>query len=118
MNSNSVAIAMQNQAKLRENIRSWPRFMVIMQGHYFFEHCTWYRECLIIDISRKGASVKLPIDENITVGAAIILQVFDKRLYNITIKGEIIWVKQLANAFIVGVKFPHMLDSKTFNNLG
>jgi hypothetical protein len=92
--------------------------MVILKAHYFFEHCNWYRECLIIDISRKGACTKLPIDEKIIRGAVIFLEIFNKQFQSTTVRGTIIWIKQTENAFIIGIKFKKVLDSHTFQTVG
>jgi hypothetical protein len=105
---------MQNPI-LKENNRSWQRFNVLLTARYFLDDFSWYREGVIIDISRQGASINLPIDEKVALGNRIILEVVTKQLESITIKGEIIWIKQFEKAFLIGVRFKKLLD---FNLLG
>ena len=58
---------MQNPI-LKENNRSWQRFNILLKTRYLLDDFSWYRECVIIDISRQGASINLPIDENVALG--------------------------------------------------
>jgi len=100
---------MQNPI-LKENNRSWQRFNVLLKAKYFLDDFSWYREGVIIDISRQGVSINLPIDEKVVLGNSIVLEVITKQLESITMKGEIVWIKQFEKAFLVGVRFKKLLD--------
>jgi len=100
---------MQNPL-LKGNNRSWQRFNVLLKTRYFLEDFSWYREGVIIDISRQGASINMPIDEKVALGNSIILDVITKELESITIKGKITWIKQFEKAFLIGVQFKKLLD--------
>lgn len=108
---------MQNPVALKENSRSCQRFNVLLNAKYFLEDFNWYRECVIIDISRQGASINLPIDEKIALGISIILELITKQLESITIKGEITWIKQFENAFLIGVQFKKLLDFRLLGKI-
>ena len=43
---------MQNPTPL-ENSRSWQRFNILLKAKYILEAISWYRECVIIDVSRQ-----------------------------------------------------------------
>jgi len=101
---------MQNPVPLKENSRSWQRFNILLKAKYFLEDFSWYREGVIIDISREGASVNLPIEEKISLGTFVILEIVNKQLENILLKGEIKWIKQSENALLVGIRFQKLLD--------
>jgi len=106
---------MQNPVPLKENSRAWQRFNILLKAKYFLEDVSWYRECVIIDISRDGASVNLPIEEKISLGTPVILEIINKELDNITLKGSVKWIKHSENALLVGVRFKKTLN---FNLLG
>ena len=107
---------MQNPI-LKENNRSWQRFNVLLKAKYFLDDFSWYREGVIIDISRQGTSINLPIDEKVALGNSIILEVVTKQLDNVTFKGEIVWIKQSENAFLIGIRFKKLLDCQLLGKL-
>jgi len=108
---------MKNSIALKENVRSWQRFNVLLNAKYFLEDFSWYRECVIIDISRQGASINLPIDEKVALGTSIILEIVTNQLDNVTFKGEIVWIKQSENAFLIGIRFKKLLDFQLLGKL-
>ena len=107
---------MQNPI-LKGNNRSWQRFNVLLKTRYLLDDFSWYREGVIIDISRQGASINLPIDENVALGNSIMLDVITKELESITMKGEITWIKQFEKAFLIGVQFKKLLDFQLMGKL-
>ena len=109
---------MGNPKTVNENKRVHKRSAVLLPVRYFLLNSTYPKEGVIIDVSRQGACVKLPTEKSISKGSGIILEVFDKQFNNITIRGEVVWIRQTADTFIVGVKFQKLLDMNTFNNLG
>jgi hypothetical protein len=100
---------MQNPL-LKGNNRSWQRFNVLLKTRYLLDDFSWYREGVIIDISRQGASINMPIDENVALGHSIMLDVITKELESITMNGVITWIKQFEKAFLIGVQFKKLLD--------
>ena len=105
-------IIMQNTVGLKENRRDEKRFLVFIQARFLMAHSQRYKECVIIDISRTGACAKLPRGEIVTIGGEIFFELPTKELENGTVKGEIVWSKQIENGFIIGVKFKNLLDKK------
>jgi hypothetical protein len=103
---------MQNIIDLKENRRIGKRFMVLFQARFLVVHSQSYKECIIIDISRKGACAKLPPGENVMIGGEIFFELPTKGLDNVMVKGEVVWSKQIENGFIIGVKFKKLLDSE------
>jgi hypothetical protein len=109
---------MDNPITVNKNRRVHKRSAVLLSARYFPLNATYPKECVIIDVSRQGACVKLPADKSISKGSRIILEVFDKQSNNITIKGEVVWIRESAVVFVVGVKFQKLLDMNTINSLG
>lgn len=110
---------MQHQISIKENNRSWQRFIVMLRAYYVLNGELHQRkEGLVIDISRLGLCVKFHQDEKVTVGNSIYLEIFTKKMATITAKGTVTWTRKSANALIGGVKFLKMLDNSTFNDLG
>lgn len=107
---------MQNPL-LKGNNRSWQRFNVLLKTRYLLDDFSWYREGVIIDISRQGASINLPIDENVALGNSIILEIITKQLESITMNGEITWIKQFEKAFLIGVQFKKLLDFRLLGKI-
>jgi len=108
---------MKSATALKENSRSWRRFNVLLNAKYFLEGVNWYRECVIIDISKQGASVNLPIDEKVVLGTNVILEVITKQLENVIFKGKIVWIKQSESTFLIGIKFKKLLDFQVLGKL-
>lgn len=108
---------MQNPVDLKENIRSWQRFNILLKARYLLDELSWYRECVIIDISREGASINLPIEENVALGTCVILEITNKQLENIILQGKIKWIKQYENSLLVGVRFKKLLDFQLLSKL-
>jgi hypothetical protein len=108
---------MRNPVDLKQNIRSWQRFNVLLKAKYLLEDLSWYRECVIIDISREGASINLPIDEKISLGTFVILVIVTKQLENIILQGKIKWIKQAEHTVLVGIKFKKLLDFQLLGKL-
>ena len=102
---------MQNIVELKENGRAGKRFTLLFQTRFLVAHSQGYKECIIIDISRKGACAKLPAGENVMIGGEIFFEIPANGLENVTAKGEVVWSQQIENGFIIGVKFKKLLIS-------
>jgi uncharacterized protein YuzE len=109
---------MENRIPAKQNQRTWERFIALLKAHYAVEHSTLYKECIIIDISMKGACVKLQRDKNISTGTSIFLKVLTKDQKKHTIQGEIVWIEQTENAYIAGINFKKLHNINTLKIAG
>jgi len=108
---------MENPIEIKDNRRSTQRFNVLLNAQFYFDNHPGYKDCTIIDISRSGASIKISRDENAVKGTIIILEIL-KGLESINLRGEIVWVTQIENGYLIGIKFGKLIDSNTFKLLG
>ena len=97
-----------------EDRRSFKRFGILLKISYFLHNAPYPKEGLMIDISRTGACLKIQKETNLSAGSTILLEILAKDFNNINIKGNIIWVKQTEEGFVIGVKFNKPLDDAIF----
>jgi PilZ domain len=100
-----------------EDRRVFKRFGVLLKISYFLYNAPYPKEGLMIDISKTGACLKIQKEANLSVGATILLEILSRDLNNINIKGDISWVKQSEEGFVIGVKFNKVLDDASFRSI-
>ena len=104
---------------VKSNERSNSRFMVLMKAQYFLnDQWNRYRECLIIDISRDGACIKLPSDTKISLDELVNVELFSKENESVQFSGPVKWIRRSENALIAGIKLKKLLDDKTLSSIG
>ena len=108
---------MHNPIEINEERRSCRRFAVLLKAQYFTEKQHAYRDCTIINISRSGAAIMLPKEENAVKGNTIFLEVL-KGLESIRLKGSIVRLSLIENGFLAGVRFTKLIDMNTLQLLG
>jgi hypothetical protein len=100
-----------------EDRRVFKRFDVLLKISYFLYNAPYPKEGLMIDISRTGACLKIQKETNLSAGGTILLEILSRDLNNVNIKGEISWVKQTEEGFIIGVKFNKAIDDASFRSI-
>ncbi len=100
-----------------EDRRAFKRFEVLLKITYYLYNAPYPKEGLLVDVSRRGACIKLQKEPNLSVGATILLEILTKDLKTLNMKGEIIWFKQLEDGFIAGLKFHKLLDDAAFRSI-
>jgi hypothetical protein len=108
---------MQNPINVKDNRRVSQRFTILLKAQYFFENNHSYQDCTIIDISRSGAAIMIPRDDNAAKGKIIFLEIL-KGLESISLRGALVWVSMVENGYLAGVKFTKLIDANTFKHLG
>jgi len=107
---------MQIPIETKANLRSYKRFTVLQKAQYYTEKNHFYRDCTIIEISRSGAAIMFPKDENVVKDNIIVLEVL-KELETIVLKGSIVRVSMIENGYIAGVKFTKLIDMNVLQHL-
>jgi hypothetical protein len=100
-----------------DNRRTFKRFGVLLKISYFLHNAPYPKEGLMVDVSRKGACIKIQHESNLSAGGTILLEILAKDLNNINIKGEIAWSKQTEDGLLIGVKFNKPLDDASFRSI-
>jgi len=100
--------------------RKFPRFCVHLSGRYFSDsQKAGWKECTIIEISRKGMLIKCPSDEKIPAGSTICLEVYiPRQLDPVNVKGTVKWVRQTDDNLLSGIELCKLLDENLFSQLG
>jgi hypothetical protein len=78
---------------------------------YFIKgESTRYKEGTIIDVSRSGAGVLFPLNEPLTIGAQVFLELFvPKTLEQVSLKGEVKTSHKRGDSLIGGINFISLL---------
>ena len=100
-----------------EDRRAFKRFGVLLKISYFLYNAPYPKEGLLVDVSRRGACIKIQKESNLSAGGTILLEILAKDLNNINIKGEIAWFKQTEDGLVIGVKFNKPLDDTSFRSI-
>jgi hypothetical protein len=97
----------------KEDRRTWKRYIVLLKAKYLLNNVKRYKECIVIDLSRQGACIKTPVENKVSRGDSICLEVFTKGATSIVIDATVQWTKQVEHGLLIGIKFETVLDSKT-----
>jgi hypothetical protein len=102
-----------------ESNRTFKRFSVRLSGRFLSgEQNTGWKECSILNISRKGMQITFPVSEKIPVGATVCIEIYiPKQLDPVNAKGTVKWIKQTEDTVITGVELCRALDQDLFNKL-
>jgi len=86
--------------------------------YYIKKQSHRYQECTIINISRSGAAIKFPEQEQLRRGAVVFIDVILPRNFRkLMLQGEITTIRLKGHEHIGAVKFKELLDEETFSNL-
>jgi hypothetical protein len=101
----------------KEDRRSWKRYIVLLKGKYLLDKVKRHKECIIIDISREGACIKIPLEKNISRGDAICLEIFTKEATSIVINAAVQWTKKIEHGLLIGIRFETLIDAQAYDIL-
>jgi c-di-GMP-binding flagellar brake protein YcgR len=90
-----------------------------LNAQYFIKkQSSQYLECQIVNISRTGAAVSLPLTEKPKSGSIMFLDIFiPKTLSHAAAQAEIKRVEQGESEIICGVKFTELISQSVFEQL-
>ena len=97
---------------IKEDRRAWKRSIVLLKAKYMLNNVRRYKECIVIDISRQGACIKTPIENKISRGDSISLEISGNDTTNVAITAEIKWTKKIENGLLIGIQFETLLDTQ------
>jgi c-di-GMP-binding flagellar brake protein YcgR len=100
-----------------EDRRAFKRFEVLLKITYYLYSAPYPKEGLLVDVSRRGACIKIQKEINLSAGGTILLEILTPDLKTLNIKGEIVWFKQSEDGYIVGIKFNKLLDDASFRSI-
>ena len=92
--------------------RKFKRFDTQRKARYFLrEGSRCWKECTIINISRKGVGILFPTHEKITMGTIILLKMFySDEKEPTSVIGMIRWMRKRKNGCIGGIESIKVLD--------
>jgi hypothetical protein len=97
---------------ISENIdrRDHERFVSKARVQYFFKKRSQrFMECELVDVSRSGIAIRVPVSEDVFVGMDVVFEItLPGSLDHITVKGLIAW-SQSTETGLVGVRFENLL---------
>jgi uncharacterized protein YuzE len=99
----------------KEDRRSWKRYIVLLKGKYLLDKDKRHKECIVIDISRQGACIKTPIENKVSRGDEICLEIFTKEAASIVINAAVQWTKKIEHGLLIGIKFEALLDAQAYD---
>ena len=101
------------------NRRGKDRDKTTLNAQYFIKkQSSQYLECKIINLSRTGAAVNVPVSETLKRGAIMFVDIYiPKTLMHVSVQGEIKRVKNGDHECIAGIKFTELLDRYMFEQL-
>lgn len=100
-----------------EDRRAFKRFEVLLKVTYYLYNAPYPKEGLLVDVSKRGACIKIQKEINLSAGGTILLEILTTDLKTLNIKGEIVWFKQSEDGYIVGIKFNKLLDDASFRSI-
>jgi len=101
------------------NRRTLNRIKTEIQAQYFIKKQSQrYERCTIVDISRSGAAIRFPLQEQLQSGSIIFLELaLPRSSRQLTLQGQLRRIQHTDNELIGGIKFKDLLDGETFQNL-
>jgi hypothetical protein len=100
--------------------RIFTRFPVGINGRFFSnEQKTGWKECTILDVSRKGMLITYPASEKMSPGTTVCLEIYiPNQLDPVSAKGTVRWVKQNQDIIISGIELSKLLEKDILCKLG
>ena len=101
------------------NRRGKDRVKTFLNAQYFIKkQSSQYLECNVINLSRTGAAVSVPMSEKLRCGAIMFIDIYiPKTLLHISVQGEIKRVETLDRERIGGIRFTELLNQSMFEQL-
>ena len=101
------------------NRRGKDRVKTMLNAQYFIKkQSLQYLECKVVNLSRTGAVVSVPINEKLKCGAIIFLDMYiPKTLQPVSVQAEIKRVERHDKAITGAVKFTELISPAMFEQL-
>ncbi len=101
------------------NRRGKSRAKTRLNAQYFIKkQSSQYSDCQIINISRTGAAVSVPLTEEMKSGSIMFLDIYiPKTLMHVSAQAEIKRVEKREHEIISGVKFTELISQSVFEQL-
>jgi len=101
-----------------ESRRTCDRFESSAVLQYFFKKSSQrFKDCELVDVSRSGIAIRVPVSEDIYVGMDAVLEItLPRSLDHITVKGTIAW-SQSTETGLVGIQFASLLTPEILTRL-
>ena len=105
--------------EIKINRRGKDRDKTALNAQYFIKkQSSQYLECKVINLSRTGAAVSVPVSETLKRGTIMFVDIYiPKTLMHVSVQGEIKRVKNGDHECIAGIKFTELLDRYMFEQL-
>ena len=101
------------------NRRGKDRIKTTLNAQYFIKkQSSQYLECKVVNLSRTGAAVSVPLNEKLQCGSIMFLDIYiPKTLLHVSAQAEIKRIERHDNELIGGVKFTELISLPTFEQL-
>jgi hypothetical protein len=101
-----------------EDRRDHERYESSARVQYFIKKRSQrFMDCELVDISRSGIAVRVPVSEDLFVGMDVVLEItLPGSLEHITVRGIIAW-SQSTETGLVGIRFGSLLASEILARL-
>ncbi len=98
--------------------RDHERFDSSAMVQYFFKKSSQrFMECELVDVSRSGVAIRVPVSEDVFFGMDALLEItLPGSLDHITVKGTIAW-SQSTETGLVGIRFESLLTPEVLTRL-
>ena len=103
-----------------EQKRRFVRFSTTLSAEYSLKGSEGERgDCTVINISLNGAGLECKASEPISVGATLVLKIFDaEKKETVATEGIVKWNKQTDKGFVCGIELTDALDKFSLSVLG
>jgi hypothetical protein len=101
------------------NRRGKDRIKTTLNAQYFIKkQSTQYLDCKVVNLSRTGAAVSVPIDEKLECGTIMFIDIYiPKTLLHVSAQAEIKRVERHDKELISGIKFTELISQPMFEQL-
>ena len=101
------------------NRRGKDRIKTMLNAQYFIKkQSAQYLECKVVNLSRTGAVVSVPIDEKLECGAITFIDIYiPKTLQAVSVQAVIKRVERHDRAMLGAVKFTELISQPMFEQL-
>jgi len=101
------------------NRRGKDRIKTKLSAQYFIKkHSSQYLESTVVNLSRTGAAVSVPMNEKLACGTIMFIDIYiPKTLLHVSAQGEIKRVERSERELICGIKFTELLSQSIFEQL-
>ena len=98
--------------------REHERFESSARVQYFIKKRSMrYMDCELVDISRSGIAIQVPVSEDLSVGMDVLLEItLPGSLDHVTVKGIVAW-SQSTETGLIGIRFEGLVAPEIMTRL-